>query len=66
MAIQFSTAVRTARLNAFVSTVGSSPKLLLYSGAMPGNCAAASTGTLLATLSLPATWEAAASGGSAA
>ena len=66
MAIQFSTTVRNGRLNAIATAVGSSPKLILYTGSPPANCAAAATGTVLATLSLPATWLAAASGGAAA
>lgn len=63
MAIQLSVAVRNARLNAITSTVGASPFLNLYSGPAPASCAAAATGTLLAALTLPVTWEAAASGG---
>ena len=58
MALQFSVAVRNARLAAIPATVGVSPKLMLYSGTAPANCAAAATGTLLATITLPATWEA--------
>lgn len=63
MAIQFSTAVRNARLNAIGATVGPAPILQLYSGTVPASCAAAATGTLLASLSLPMTWQAAATGG---
>ena len=66
MSLQFSTAVRNARLNAITSTIGTTPKLLFYSGSVPANCATAASGTLLATLTLPSTWEAAASGGSEA
>lgn len=65
MAIQFSAAVRNARLNAIWATIGASAKLLLYSGSPPANCATAASGTLLATLSLPSTYEGAASGGAA-
>jgi hypothetical protein len=64
VSIQFSTAVRNARLNAIVATIGASAKLLLYTGAPPANCAASETGALLATLTLPAAEENAASGGS--
>lgn len=63
MAIQFSVAVRNARLNAIFSTIGAAAKLLLYTGAPPANCAASDSGTLLATLTLPSTEENAASGG---
>lgn len=48
------------------ATIGPSAQLKFYSGSMPANCAAAATGTLLATLTLPATEEAAPSGGVAA
>jgi hypothetical protein len=64
MSIQFSTAVRNARLAAVFATIGASAKLLLYTGAPPANCAASETGALLATLTLPAVEENAASGGS--
>ena len=64
MSLQFSVAVRNARLNAIAATIGASPKLMLYTGSPPANCAAAATGTLLATETLPATWMNAASGGS--
>ncbi|MGD0564551.1 MAG: hypothetical protein ABSA66_15850 [Roseiarcus sp.] len=63
MAIQFSAAVRNARLNAIFATIGASAKLLLYTGSVPANCAASATGSLLATLTLPSTEENAASGG---
>ena len=64
MAIQLSTAVRNGRLNAIETAVGSSALLEIYTGDQPANCATAASGTLLATISLPATWMAAASGGS--
>lgn len=63
MALQYSQAVVHARLDAVESTTGASAKLRLYSGAMPANCAAAATGTLLADVALPADWMAAASSG---
>ncbi len=66
MALQYSTAVRDAQLDAYEATIGASPVLRLYSGAAPANCAAAATGTLLLSINLPADWMAAASGGSKA
>lgn len=66
MAIQLSTAVRNARLDAIESTVGASAVLKIRTGAAPANVAASDTGTVLATLNLPADWMAAASGGSKA
>jgi hypothetical protein len=63
MAFQFSTAARNASLDAIETAIGASPTLELRSGAAPANCAAADTGTLLASMALPADWSAAASGG---
>ncbi|AOG21425.1 hypothetical protein [Acidovorax sp. RAC01] len=64
MPVQFSVRVRNARLDAIEATTGASPKLRIYSGAMPANCAAAPTGTLIAEITCPADWLAAASNGS--
>jgi hypothetical protein len=64
--MQFSTTVRNARLDAIESTTGASAILTIRSGAAPATCATANSGTVLATLSLPADWMAAASGGAKA
>ncbi len=64
MALQFSVAVRNARLDAIESAIGVSPTLEIRSGAPPVNAAAADTGTVLATLALPSDYMAAASAGS--
>lgn len=66
MAIQFSTVVRNARLDAWEATIGTSAVVRLRSGAQPANCAAADSGTVLASFSLGSDWAAAASGGSKA
>jgi hypothetical protein len=66
MAIQLSVAVRNARADAFETTTGASAILRIRSGAQPASCAAARSGTVLATVNLPADWMAAASGGSKA
>jgi hypothetical protein len=66
MAIQFSVAVRNARLDAIESTAGVSAVLRVRTGAPPASCAAARAGTVLATVNLPSDWMAAASGGSKA
>lgn len=66
MALQFSTTVRNSRLDAIETAVGTSAVLKIRTGAVPANCAAADTGTVLATLTLPSDWMAAASGGSKA
>jgi hypothetical protein len=63
MAIQFSVAVRNARLDGIESAIGPAAKLRLYSGAPPVNCAAAASGTLLAEWTLTSDWSVAASGG---
>jgi hypothetical protein len=66
MAIQLSVDVRNARLDAIETTVGTAPILEIRTGAAPANCAAADSGTVLATLTLPSDWMAAASSGSKA
>jgi hypothetical protein len=66
MAVQLSTAVRNARLDVIETTISTSPTLEIRTGAVPANCAAADSGTVLATLTLPSDWMAAASGGSKA
>lgn len=66
MALQFSVAVRNGRLDAIETVGGVSAILRLRSGAAPANCAAADTGTVLATLNLPPDWLAAAAAGAKA
>jgi hypothetical protein len=66
MALQLSTAVRNAQLDAIETTIGTSPIMKIFSGAQPANCAAADSGTVLATLTLPSDWLAAASAGAKA
>ncbi len=66
MAVQLSTTVRNARLDAIESTIGTSPILRIRTGAQPATCATADSGTVLATLTLPSDWMAAASSGSKA
>lgn len=66
MAIQLSTNVRNARLDAIETTTGGTAVLKLFhtEGSPPANCAAADAGTVVATLTLPADYFNAASGGS--
>lgn len=66
MAIQFSTTVRNNMLDQIEATAGTSAVLRVYTGSAPANCAAAATGTLIASMSLPSDWMAAASSGSKA
>ena len=64
MAMQFSTTVRNARLDAIETAVGTSAVLKIRTGSAPANCATADSGSVLATLNLPSDWLAAASSGS--
>lgn len=66
MTVQLSVAVRNAKLDAVETTIGTAAILEIRSGAQPANCAAADSGTLLASLTLPSDWMAAASGGTKA
>lgn len=66
MTVQFSTAVRNARLDAVEVTTGPGARLRKYSGPPPANCAASATGTLLVDTTLPSNWMDDASGGSKA
>lgn len=66
MTLQYSTAVRNARLDVVESTIGVSAVLKIRTGAAPANCAAADSGTVVATVNLPSDWMAAASGGTKA
>lgn len=63
MAVQLNVTTRNARLDTIESTNGASCALEIRSGAQPANCAAASSGTILATINLPADWANAAAAG---
>lgn len=66
MALQYSVAVRNAQLDVVESTIGTTPILRIRTGAAPATCATADSGTVLAELTLPSDWMAAASNGSKA
>lgn len=66
MPLQFSVSVRNARLDQIEATIGTAPTLELRSGTVPANCAAADSGTVIASMTLPSDWMAAASSGSKA
>lgn len=66
MALQLSTGVRNAVLDQIESTIGTAPILRIRSGSAPATCGTADSGTVLATLTLPSDWMAAASSGSKA
>lgn len=58
MALQFSTTLRNNFISAAASwntTLGATATLVIYTGSVPANCAAAATGTLLVTETLSAT-----------
>lgn len=64
MALQFSVSVRNGQLDSSETTIGPSAIMRMRSGTVPANCAAADSGTVLATVNLPSDWMAAASSGS--
>jgi hypothetical protein len=66
MALQFSTTVRNARLDAVETSIGASAVLKIRTGSAPANPGTADSGTVLVTMSLPSDWMAAASSGSKA
>lgn len=66
MTVAYSETVANACLDQWESTIGTTAILRIYTGSMPASCATAASGTLLAELTLPSDWMAAASGGSKA
>ncbi len=66
MSLQFSTTLRNAIGDVVESTIGTAPTLEIRTGAAPANCGTADSGTVLATMTLPSDWMAAASGGTKA
>jgi hypothetical protein len=63
MALQFAVSVRNARLDAIETDSGTAAILKIRTGAPPASCATADSGTVLATLTLPSDWMAAAASG---
>lgn len=66
MAVQLKIATRNSRLDAIETEIGTSPILKVRTGAQPADCATADAGTVLATMTLPSDWMAAASAGAKA
>lgn len=66
MALQYSVTVNNARLDSIETTIGTSPIMKIRTGAAPANCGTADSGTVLATLTLPSDFMAAASSGAKA
>ena len=62
MALQYSSNVYLAQLDTVESTIGTTPTLKVFSGAVPANCAAADPSGALVTMTLPSDWMNAASG----
>ena len=56
MTIQLSTAVRSARIQALETSIGTGAIIKIWSGAQPANCAAADSGTELASITLASNW----------
>ena len=66
MTHRYSVAIQNGRLDAVEGTVGTSPILRMLTGAAPANCAAASSGSTIVQMTLPADWMAGASASSKA
>lgn len=66
MALQASETVRNARADAVETAIGATAVLKIKTGAQPATCATADAGTVLATMTLPADWMAAAASGAKA
>ena len=58
MTVQIADFIANAMLDSWETAIGTSPILRLRTGAPPANVAAASTGTVLATMNLPVDWMA--------
>ena len=56
MAIQFKDTIRNGRLDAIETVGGASCALRVYTGTQPSDVTQANSGTLLATILLPADW----------
>lgn len=63
MAFQFSASIRNAVADIIETTIGTAPTLEMRTGAPPASCAAADTGTLIASMTLPSDWLAQAASG---
>jgi hypothetical protein len=63
MSVQLGVTVRNARLDQIETTIGTAPILKIRTSTPPANCAAADSGTVLATVTLPSDWMSAAGSG---
>lgn len=62
MTIQMGATLRNARSAQIETTIGTSAKVQIRTGAQPANCAAADSGTLLAEFALASDWSTQAAG----
>ena len=63
MTVQWSTSLRNALLDAYETHIGTAAVFKIRTGAQPANCAAADSGTVLATITLASDWMSAAAAG---
>jgi hypothetical protein len=56
MGLQTDDTTASAMLDAMETSIGTSPTLKMRTGAPPANCAAADSGTVVATIPLPSDW----------
>lgn len=63
MAFQFSTTLRNNAGDSMETTIGTSPTVEIRTGSVPSNCAAPDSGSVLATVTCPSDFWAAASSG---
>jgi hypothetical protein len=61
--MQYSVAVRDSMNDAMETAIGTAPTLEIRTGAAPANCAAADSGTLIASGALPSDWLTASAAG---
>ena len=64
MAIQFSTAVRNARLDAIDTTISTAAVLKMFTGSPPSSTGVADSGTKISSMNLPTDWLSNAANGS--
>jgi hypothetical protein len=60
--LQMDACTRQSMIAAYITSVGTLPKLIFRSGTQPGACASVDSGTMLGILTLPSTWQSSASG----
>lgn len=64
MTIQLGLLYRNNLLDTFETTVSVSPKLWIFTGSPPANCAAVDSGSIIIAIDLPSDWMSVASNGS--